>query len=185
MWVMVISPTLRPPVSPLKTRYTIYRWLGVPQGRSGRTENLVTTGIRSRTAHPVAQSLYRLSYRAHHVQVYHRFPYNWSKNPQSSDRVRVTIDTFMTRRWTRITQALSRDKRNLFGCRRRNIRIWTNSCPNNDFIFYPPEKNTLEDLVQRIPSRNKTNILRQILNSLLCALKIQYIYVYGDSSGHM
>jgi hypothetical protein len=33
-----------------------------PQGRSGRAENLVPTGIRSRTIQPVAQSLYRLSY---------------------------------------------------------------------------------------------------------------------------
>ena len=48
-----------------KTRYPFYRRLGGPQGRSGRAENLVPTGIRSRTVQPVAQSLYRLSYRAH------------------------------------------------------------------------------------------------------------------------
>ena len=47
---------------PAKTRYPFYRRLGGPQGRSGRAENLVATGIRSRTAQPVAQSLYRLSY---------------------------------------------------------------------------------------------------------------------------
>jgi len=35
---------------PGKTRYTFYRRLGGPQGRSGRAENLVPTGIRSRTA---------------------------------------------------------------------------------------------------------------------------------------
>jgi len=50
---------------PGKTRYRLYRRLGGPQGRSGRAENLVPTGIRSRTAQPVAQSLYRLSYPAH------------------------------------------------------------------------------------------------------------------------
>jgi len=50
---------------PGKTRYPLYRKLGGPQGRSGRAENLVPTGIRSRTAQPVAQSLYLLSYRAH------------------------------------------------------------------------------------------------------------------------
>jgi len=50
---------------PGKTRYPIYRRLGGPQGRSDRVENLVPTGIRSRTVQPVAQSLYRLSYRAH------------------------------------------------------------------------------------------------------------------------
>ena len=52
-------------LSPGKTRYPFYRRLGGPQGRSGRTENLVPTGIRSRTVQLVAQSLYRLSYRAH------------------------------------------------------------------------------------------------------------------------
>ena len=47
-----------------KTRYPFYRRLGEPQGRSGRAEDLVLTGIRSRTFQPVAQSLYRLSYPA-------------------------------------------------------------------------------------------------------------------------
>jgi len=32
-----------------KTRYPFYRRLGGPQGRSGRAENRVPTGIRSRT----------------------------------------------------------------------------------------------------------------------------------------
>jgi len=49
---------------PGKTRYPFYRRLGGPQGRSGRAENLVPTGIRSRTVQLVAQSLYRLSYPA-------------------------------------------------------------------------------------------------------------------------
>ena len=48
-----------------KTRYPLYRRLGGPQGRSGKAENLVPTGIRSRTVQPVAQSLYRLTYPAH------------------------------------------------------------------------------------------------------------------------
>jgi len=38
---------------PGKTRYPFYRSLGWPQGRSGRAENLVPTGIRSRTVQPV------------------------------------------------------------------------------------------------------------------------------------
>jgi len=50
---------------PRKTRYPLYRRLGGPQGRSGRAENLVPTGIRSRIVHPVAQSLYQLSYPSH------------------------------------------------------------------------------------------------------------------------
>ena len=48
-----------------KTRYPLYRRLGGPHGRSGQAENLVPTGIRSRTVQSVAQSLYQLSYRAH------------------------------------------------------------------------------------------------------------------------
>ena len=38
---------------PGKTRYPFYRKLGGPQGRSGREENLVPTGIRSRTVQSV------------------------------------------------------------------------------------------------------------------------------------
>ena len=38
---------------PGKTRYPFYRRLGGPQGRSGGAENLVPTGIRSRTVQPV------------------------------------------------------------------------------------------------------------------------------------
>jgi hypothetical protein len=37
---------------PGKTRYPLHRRLGGPQGSSGRAENLVPTGIRSRTVHP-------------------------------------------------------------------------------------------------------------------------------------
>ena len=36
-----------------KTRYPFYRRLGGPKGRSGRAENLVPTGIRSRTVQPI------------------------------------------------------------------------------------------------------------------------------------
>jgi len=38
---------------PGKTRYPFYMRLGGPQGRSRRAENLVPTGIRSRTVQPV------------------------------------------------------------------------------------------------------------------------------------
>jgi len=48
---------------PGKTRYPFYRRLCGPPGRYGRAENLVHIGIWSRTVQPVAQSLYRLSYR--------------------------------------------------------------------------------------------------------------------------
>ena len=54
---------------PGKNRYPFYRRLGGPQGRCGRAENLVPTGILSRTVQPVAQSLYWLSYPAHKLRV--------------------------------------------------------------------------------------------------------------------
>ena len=38
---------------PGKTRYPYYRRLGGPQDRSGWAENLVPTGIRSRTIQPI------------------------------------------------------------------------------------------------------------------------------------
>ena len=63
-WGWEISPTPRPPLPPLKTRYPLYRRLGRNQGRSRGTEILIPTGTRSRTVYPVAQSLYRLSYPA-------------------------------------------------------------------------------------------------------------------------
>ena len=56
-------------LSPGKTRYPFHRRLGWPQGRSGRAENLVPTGICSRTVQPVAQSLYQLSYPAIQMSV--------------------------------------------------------------------------------------------------------------------
>jgi len=50
-----------------KTRYPFYRKLGGPQGRSGRAESLLPTGIRFPDLHPVAQSLYRLRYHTHDI----------------------------------------------------------------------------------------------------------------------
>jgi len=38
---------------PGKTQYPFYRRLGVPQGQSGQAENLVPTGILSRTVEPI------------------------------------------------------------------------------------------------------------------------------------
>ena len=61
-------------LTPEKTRYPFSRLGGLQgrgglEGRSGRAENLVPTGIRSRTVQPVAQSLYRPSYRAHNIKI--------------------------------------------------------------------------------------------------------------------
>jgi len=51
MGVEGVSPTPRPLLPPGKTRYPLY-WVG-PRGRSGRAENFVPAGIRSRTVQPV------------------------------------------------------------------------------------------------------------------------------------
>ena len=61
--VMIPAPPGRTS-PPGKTRYPFCRRRGGPQARSGRAENLVPTGIRSRTVQPVAQSLYGLNYSA-------------------------------------------------------------------------------------------------------------------------
>jgi len=45
----VVSPTPRPPLSAAKPLYLLYMRQGGLQGYSGRAENLVLTGIRSRT----------------------------------------------------------------------------------------------------------------------------------------
>jgi len=50
-WVVSSKPRLR--FTPGKTRYPFYRRLGGPQDRSGWEENLVPTGIRSRTVQSV------------------------------------------------------------------------------------------------------------------------------------
>ena len=43
---------------PGKTRYPFYKRLGGHQGQSGRAENLVRIGIRSRTVQPVVPRSY-------------------------------------------------------------------------------------------------------------------------------
>ena len=52
--VWVVSSTPRPHFTPGKDTVPILQEAGWPKGRSGRAENLVPTGIRSRTVQPVA-----------------------------------------------------------------------------------------------------------------------------------
>jgi len=59
----VFSSTLRPHFTPGKTRYPFYRGLSGPHGRSGRAENLVPTGIRSRTVSRYTDRATRPTYR--------------------------------------------------------------------------------------------------------------------------
>ena len=72
-------PAARPgrTLPPGKTRYPFYRRLGGPQGRFGRAENLVPTGIRSRIVQLVVsrytdwatQPTYSLQYWSYFLQV--------------------------------------------------------------------------------------------------------------------
>jgi len=75
---------------PGKNRYPFYRRLDRPQGRSGRAENFVPTGIQSRTVQPVAQSLYRLSYTAHHLYRYLIRNKGTQKKRMNTDSVKET-----------------------------------------------------------------------------------------------
>ena len=66
----VVSSTLRPHLPPGKTRYPFYRRLGGPQGRSGRAENIVSTGIRSRTVQPVVSPYTNRATRPIYIYIY-------------------------------------------------------------------------------------------------------------------
>ena len=66
----MVGSTPRPHFTPGKTRYPFYRRLGGPQGRSGRAENLIPTGIQTWNVQPIDQSLYRLSYPVHVVYIW-------------------------------------------------------------------------------------------------------------------
>ena len=55
---------------PEKTRYPFYRRLVTPQGRSGRAENLVPTGIRSRTVQPVVSRYTDWATRPTYIYIY-------------------------------------------------------------------------------------------------------------------
>ena len=64
-WGVSVTPV--PTLPPGKTRYTLYRRLGGPQGRSGQVRKISPPpGFDPRTVQPVAQSLHRLSYPVHH-----------------------------------------------------------------------------------------------------------------------
>ena len=60
-----------PTSPPGKTRYPLYMRLGGPQVRSGRAENFVHTGIRSRTVQPVVSRYTELATRSTILQMYY------------------------------------------------------------------------------------------------------------------
>jgi len=64
---------------PVKSRYPFYRRLGGPQGRSGRAEDLVPAGIRSRTVH-------------HYSGIYTKPHSEWSNGIRNRAEFKVFID---------------------------------------------------------------------------------------------
>ena len=74
-----------------KTRYSLYRRLGGPQGRSGQgAENLALTEIRSPDRPARNESLYRLSYPGprERTPVYIELASGWAPEPVSAFRRR-------------------------------------------------------------------------------------------------
>ena len=64
-WVWVVSSTSLPHFTPGKDPVPILQEAGWAQGRSGLAENLVPTGIRSRTVQPIPTELHGL-----HIYIY-------------------------------------------------------------------------------------------------------------------
>ena len=122
---------------PGKTRYPFYRRLGGPQGRSGRAENLVPTGIRSRTVQPVAQSLYRLSYPAHMLSRNIRKENYQSKCVKIPNVLRFILAkylSFTSDPYIFVTQARTRIIIN--GTSLPNFRHWTHRHTINSRCFF-------------------------------------------------
>jgi hypothetical protein len=68
---VVINATPRPLYPPGKTRYTLYRRLGEPQGRSGQAREISPRPGFDPPARPArSQSLYRLNYPHPYIYIY-------------------------------------------------------------------------------------------------------------------
>ena len=65
---------------PGKTRYPLYSRLGGPQRRSGRAENLVPTGIQSRTVQPIVSRSTDGTTRPTHTHMYVCVSGNFSRS---------------------------------------------------------------------------------------------------------
>jgi len=81
---------------PGKTRYPLYMRLGGPQGRSGRAENLVPTGIRSRTVQPVVAIPTELPGLNESVEYLHRIIYRYSAPTSQSAHIVLITETSLS-----------------------------------------------------------------------------------------
>jgi len=79
---------------PRKTRYPFYRRLDGPQGRSARAEDLVPTGIRSRTVHPVVSRYTDLATRPTDLRILLEHYHSKSILPNSVTSLRNKLSRF-------------------------------------------------------------------------------------------
>jgi len=109
---------------PGKTRYSFYRRLVGPQGRSGRAENLVPTGIPSRTVQPLI-ILYTdwatgptHTHTHTHVYIYTKFQYvifKWQDHLEdaTTDETiiqKLSLTSQITKLWTPMASINSMNK---------------------------------------------------------------------------
>ena len=95
----VVSSTPWPHFIPGKSRYPFYRRLGGPQGRSERAENIVTTGIRSRTVQPVVSRytdwatgpIYAVIawYKTYHNCIHNRLPEDETSGSKHTENIKI------------------------------------------------------------------------------------------------
>ena len=92
----VVSSTPRRTLPPEKTLYPFYKRMGWSQGRSGRSENLVPTGIRSRTVQFVVSRYTDWATRPIYIYIYTYIKYIYFVKCQTSEDPTTTIDNGTT-----------------------------------------------------------------------------------------
>jgi len=120
---------------PRKTRYPFYRRLGGPQGRSGRAENLVPTGIRSRTVQPLVAIPTELP-GLHYGQITTQ---NWITAPTLLEIPLVNITQAICSRkmdWWNIYLLCSKWMQCAQGKHRQEMNLNWNICMLNSFNSY-------------------------------------------------
>jgi len=142
---------------PVKTWYQFYRRLGGPQGRSGWAENLVPTGIRSRTVQPVVS----------------RYT-DWATGP-TSDGVVIWFHFIGIRSLIlqRIFREWGRGKQRSYGIVRSMLRIVTISYPRfgtkyrlklkgsrNTWFFPETSGRKCHCTLRHTPEERRSHILR-------------------------
>ena len=85
---------------PGKTRYPFYRRLGGPEGRSGWVENLVPTGIRSRTVQPIVSRYSDSATRPTHITIKLRHNSHMESERHLADSILLRSSTYHLTSWS-------------------------------------------------------------------------------------